>query len=150
MLSHPLRVRSVCLASLLEHDPEKAGTGFPKRSCSNKKIERDDDSTKSHPAPGPEQIEKKFFGLPGSKQKTKSPLGQRAFVKLCHFYIQNLERAKGFEPSTPTLARSCSTPELHPHPRDWRRAIADNGQSYAKCGPRMQQPRAAGKIGRIA
>src|SRR5665213_489588 len=29
-----------------------------------------------------------------------------------------LERAKGFEPSTPTLARSCSTPELHPHPLD--------------------------------
>jgi hypothetical protein len=28
----------------------KAGTGFPKRSCSNKKIERDDDSKKSHPA----------------------------------------------------------------------------------------------------
>src|SRR5262245_65682539 len=27
-----------------------------------------------------------------------------------------MERAKGFEPSTPTLARSCSTPELHPHP----------------------------------
>jgi hypothetical protein len=26
-----------------------------------------------------------------------------------------LERAKGFEPSTPTLARLCSTPELHPH-----------------------------------
>jgi hypothetical protein len=25
-------------------------TGFPKRSCSNKKIERDDDSKKSHPA----------------------------------------------------------------------------------------------------
>jgi hypothetical protein len=30
--------------------------------------------------------------------------------------IDKLERAKGFEPSTPTLARSCSTPELHPHP----------------------------------
>ena len=29
---------------------------------------------------------------------------------------ERLERAKGFEPSTPTLARSCSTPELHPHP----------------------------------
>ena len=27
-----------------------------------------------------------------------------------------LERAKGFEPSTPTLARLCSTPELRPHP----------------------------------
>ena len=35
--------------------------------------------------------------------------------------LENLERAKGFEPSTPTLARSCSTTELHPHPRDWRR-----------------------------
>jgi hypothetical protein len=31
-----------------------------------------------------------------------------------------LERAKGFEPSTPTLARSCSTPELHPHPNSGR------------------------------
>src|SRR3546814_4439303 len=28
--------------------------------------------------------------------------------------IGNLERAKGFEPSTPTLARLCSTPELRP------------------------------------
>ena len=28
--------------------------------------------------------------------------------------IAGLERAKGFEPSTPTLARLCSTPELHP------------------------------------
>src|ERR1700679_1565986 len=33
----------------------------------------------------------------------------------------SLERAKGFEPSTPTLARLCSTPELHPHPRRLRR-----------------------------
>ncbi len=30
----------------------------------------------------------------------------------------SLERAKGFEPSTPTLARLCSTPELRPL---WRR-----------------------------
>ena len=28
--------------------------------------------------------------------------------------LSRLERAKGFEPSTPTLARLCSTPELHP------------------------------------
>jgi Ala-tRNA(Pro) deacylase len=27
-----------------------------------------------------------------------------------------LERARGFEPPTPTLARLCSTPELHPRP----------------------------------
>src|SRR5258707_13592185 len=34
----------------VEHDPEKWVPVFPKRSCSNKKIERDDDSKKSHPA----------------------------------------------------------------------------------------------------
>ncbi|WP_210187540.1 hypothetical protein, partial [Rhizobium sp. TBD182] len=27
--------------------------------------------------------------------------------------------AKGFEPSTPTLARLCSTPELHPLKNRW-------------------------------
>jgi hypothetical protein len=32
----------------LEHDPEKWIPGFPKRSCSNKKIDRDDDSKKRH------------------------------------------------------------------------------------------------------
>jgi hypothetical protein len=43
----------------LEHDPEKWEPVFPRdkreafarRSCSNKKKERDDDSKKSHPAP---------------------------------------------------------------------------------------------------
>src|SRR3981189_2930115 len=48
-----------CLFSL-EHDPEKWVPVFPRdkreafarRSCSNKKIERDDDSKKSHPALG--------------------------------------------------------------------------------------------------
>ena len=35
-----------------------------------------------------------------------------------------LERARGFEPPTPTLARLCSTPELHPHrPRQIYRDI---------------------------
>ena len=65
-------------------------------------------------------------------------------------FRENLERAKGFEPSTPTLARSCSTTELHPHPMTWRRLRADNGQSYAKCRPRMQQPVQGLRIGRIA
>jgi putative endonuclease len=44
--------------SILQHDPEKWVPVFPRdkreafarRSCSNKKIERDDDSKKSHPA----------------------------------------------------------------------------------------------------
>ena len=34
--------------------------------------------------------------------------------------LKRLERAKGFEPSTPTLARLCSTPELRPL---WRRPV---------------------------
>src|SRR5215207_1179545 len=34
----------------LKHDPEKWATGFRKRSCSNKEVERDDDSTRSHRA----------------------------------------------------------------------------------------------------
>jgi|SRR6516164_7260360 len=34
----------------LKHDPEKWEPVFGKRSCSNKKLERDDDSKKSHPA----------------------------------------------------------------------------------------------------
>src|SRR4029077_16792644 len=34
----------------LEHDPEKWVPVFGKRSCSSKRIERDDDSKKSHPA----------------------------------------------------------------------------------------------------
>src|SRR5580700_7234292 len=42
-----------------------------------------------------------------------APAPRRAYV----FPWELLERAKGFEPSTPTLARLCSTPELHPHPR---------------------------------
>ena len=46
------------------------------------------------------------------KQKT-APKGRSNKL----FSLRKLERAKGFEPSTPTLARLCSTPELHPRPR---------------------------------
>src|SRR3569623_709358 len=51
----------------------------------------------------------------GRAKTTKPPFGG---LRVCQFSSQDwkiLERAKGFEPSTPTLARSCSTPELHPH-----------------------------------
>jgi hypothetical protein len=37
----------------LEHDPEKWEPVFGKRSCSNKELERDDDSKKNHPALAP-------------------------------------------------------------------------------------------------
>src|SRR6202011_367425 len=53
--------------------------------------------------------------------------------------LKNLERAKGFEPSTPTLARSCSTPELHPHPREARRRGTAGRATYAKSRRRLQQ-----------
>jgi hypothetical protein len=47
-----------------------------------------------------------------------SPMSQvRSVTYIARRDRDNLERAKGFEPSTPTLARLCSTPELHPHPR---------------------------------
>src|SRR5216683_4716818 len=50
-----------------------------------------------------------------------------------------LERAKGLEPSTPTLARSCSTTELHPHPR-WRRSLAGNGRAMPNAARECNSP----------
>src|SRR6516225_8206847 len=43
-------ISSSWILCALEHDPEKWVPVFGKRSCSNKKIERDDDSKKSHSA----------------------------------------------------------------------------------------------------
>src|SRR5256885_6736356 len=40
----------VTILCALEHDPEKWIPVFGKRSCSANKLERDDDSKKSHPA----------------------------------------------------------------------------------------------------
>ena len=42
--------------------------------------------------------------------------GAAAFTDRSRRPVRLLERAKGFEPSTPTLARLCSTPELRPRP----------------------------------
>ena len=47
----------------------------------------------------------------GRRESTQPCVRRRDFV---HEHLLKLERAKGFEPSTPTLARSCSTPELRP------------------------------------
>jgi hypothetical protein len=48
-------------------------------------------------------------------QKTYSDDPQRvASLDFGLVFKWKLERAKGFEPSTPTLARLCSTPELRP------------------------------------
>src|SRR6185437_2987502 len=45
----------------------------------------------------------------------------------------HLERAKGFEPSTPTLARLCSTTELHPRPI----RLASTGALRMPNGPKL-------------
>ncbi len=70
-----------------------------------------------------------YFDL---EQKTLQPLTTRSargrhpclrydLSPMCPGWTRRtLERAKGFEPSTPTLARSCSTPELHPRPNSGR------------------------------
>src|SRR5262252_4155474 len=76
--------------------------------------------------------------MPCRLTKNQSPR-TRAHFEDCD-PCERLERAKGLEPSTPTLARSCSTTELHPHPK----ALAAKEprrqrQTYAKCAPRMQQ-----------
>jgi hypothetical protein len=58
------------------------------------------------------------------------------------FYESFLERAKGFEPSTPTLARLCSTPELHPHrcPPGWLyRWLACMAQTVLECNKMMER-----------
>jgi hypothetical protein len=52
----------------------------------------------------------------GEWTQNNKAAGRRLVVKLSLCHQKILERAKGFEPSTPTLARSCSTTELHPHP----------------------------------
>src|SRR6185437_15437491 len=73
-------------------------------------------------------------GLPTGQATARAALGAEAVTDVLDVLdssvthvsgtdLVKLERAKGFEPSTPTLARSCSTPELHPHPRSWRRWV---------------------------
>ncbi len=48
------------------------GVGFPKRSCSDKRIERDDDSKKSHPALGIRQLDQDGFRLTVSQDPMAS------------------------------------------------------------------------------
>jgi hypothetical protein len=43
----------------------------------------------------------------------------------------------GFEPTTPTLARLCSTPELHPHSRTGS-GCPHEGDTYGPVHPHLQ------------
>src|SRR3954466_11530754 len=90
----------------------------------------------------PEQLRRNFFRSFFSRRflrrprtfagKRNSPLERRALVD---FGLgKELERAKGFAPLTPTLARSCSTTELSPHPGLAAISRRDR-HSYAECSP---------------
>ena len=61
-----------------------------------------------HPRLKPEQIEKKFLPVARFAAENEKPAGTAGLRRTLPL-LENLERAKGFEPSTPTLARSCST-----------------------------------------
>src|SRR4051794_9992678 len=49
---------------------------------------------------------RRLLPCPTRRQRLRLPIGSDVG--------EAMERAKGFEPSTPTLARLCSTPELRP------------------------------------
>ena len=50
---------------------------------------------------------------------------------------EDLERVKRFERSTPTLARLCSTPELHPLTRPWAASRAYMAEERGDCNREM-------------
>src|SRR5712671_5890093 len=77
--------------SVLEHDPEKWTPVFrkacprarPEGSCSNQKIERDDDSKKSHHAPGGVFA----AGRPAARRNPPTPhalIGAASSFPMCH------------------------------------------------------------------
>src|SRR3712207_4465627 len=69
------------------------------------------------------------FRAPGTRKAPEGALSMQFLLG------RKLERAKGFEPSTPTLARLCSTPELHPRSAmPWHRCEAvDVPQNGSHC-----------------
>ena len=81
---------------------------------------------------------KAYDATPPGYPKHKSRRPRRGWLSHC-VDLERLERAKGLEPSTPTLARSCSTTELHPHPR-WRRWLAVNGRPMPNADRECNSP----------
>ena len=93
----------------------------------------------------------KWFRSAGAARVVLEATGrlQRNFVQSLHSKgfavcagcrLKILERAMGFEPTTPTLARLCSTSELRPHPR---RPFLDFRQSACKRKSRSRHNRDA-------
>ena len=75
--------------------------------------------------------------------------GAAAFTDRSRRPVRLLERAKGFEPSTPTLARLCSTPELRPRPRSGALSKRPVGRLQADPPGRRQPWTAAASSGMV-
>jgi methylated-DNA-[protein]-cysteine S-methyltransferase len=83
------------IAEQLQHDPEKWEPVFGKRSCSNKEVERDDDSKKNHPALTRESYPSPEWGL---AREVGQALGRNPFpiVVPCHRVLAANSKAGGF------------------------------------------------------
>src|SRR5579859_5771919 len=103
---------------------------------SRRRTRRDVESTGKPPGPA----DRKLRNAPGACLQRKWSRPSWA-APIFPFLGEKLERAKGFEPSTPTLARSCSTPELHPHPWDCRLNVTGDRRPMpnAECECNSQQ-----------
>jgi hypothetical protein len=75
------------------------------------------------------------------RPKTKSPLVSGPSSNSAKSE-KHLERAKGLEPSTPTLARSCSTTELHPRPKELATVTPTTGRAMPKAARECNSRRA--------
>ena len=83
-------------------------------------------------SPGATETEK-LVASPAEPPRHGEQGGEADFALLYLFGSgRNLERAKGFEPSTPTLARLCSTPELRPLERPLPAALMPVGRGEAR------------------
>jgi hypothetical protein len=79
------------------------------------------------------------FGVdPGVYQSQATRTALRRLLVAIGNLLGKLERAKGFEPSTPTLARLCSTPELHPLARHQAASRAYMAEERSECNRQMK------------
>ena len=81
---------------------------------------------------GPRSISRRRHGLRNAWWRPSAGRDRQA----------GLERAKGFEPSTPTLARSCSTPELRPRSAGKARFLTS---ACGDCKPRRNALASCGR-----
>jgi len=82
-----------------------------------------------------DSAELKLYGMIAFSADWTGPRKQHWAIAAVSSHLQSLrklERAKGFEPSTPTLARLCSTPELRPRSETLRLAASRSLRKRAR------------------